>query len=55
MSRLIVVSNRVSVAKGRGIAEEQGIDPTEVDIWMGTLSKTLAAAGGSDYGSTNQT
>jgi 8-amino-7-oxononanoate synthase len=31
---------------GRGIAEEQGIDPTDVDIWMGTLSKTLASTGG---------
>jgi 8-amino-7-oxononanoate synthase len=31
---------------GRGIAEAQGIDPREVDIWMGTLSKSLCAAGG---------
>jgi len=38
-------------ATGRGIAEEQGIDPMEVDIWMGTLSKTLAAAGGYIAGS----
>ncbi len=38
-------------ATGRGIAEEQGIDPTEVEIWMGTLSKTLAAAGGYIAGS----
>jgi len=36
---------------GRGIAEEQGIDPAEVEIWMGTLSKTLAAAGGYVAGS----
>jgi 8-amino-7-oxononanoate synthase len=36
---------------GRGVAEEQGIDPTEVEIWMGTLSKTLAAAGGYIAGS----
>lgn len=36
---------------GRGIAEEQGIDPSEVEIWMGTLSKTLAAAGGYIAGS----
>ena len=36
---------------GRGIAEEQGIDPAEVEIWMGTLSKTLAAAGGYIAGS----
>jgi 8-amino-7-oxononanoate synthase len=33
-------------ATGRGIAEEQNVDPSHVDIWMGTLSKTLAAAGG---------
>lgn len=38
-------------ATGRGIAEEQGIDPAEVEIWMGTLSKTLAAAGGYIAGS----
>lgn len=31
---------------GRGIAEHAGIDPRQVDIWMGTLSKTLAACGG---------
>jgi 7-keto-8-aminopelargonate synthetase-like enzyme len=30
-------------ASGRGIAEEQNIDPTEVDIWMGTLSKSFVA------------
>ncbi len=36
---------------GRGIAEEQDVDPTEVEIWMGTLSKTLAAAGGYVAGS----
>ena len=28
-------------ATGRGIAEHFGIDPATVDIWMGTLSKTL--------------
>jgi 8-amino-7-oxononanoate synthase len=33
-------------ATGRGIAEEQGIDPCEVEIWMGTLSKSFAASGG---------
>lgn len=38
-------------ATGRGIAEEQGIDPADVEIWMGTLSKTLAAAGGYVAGS----
>ncbi|WP_422036039.1 aminotransferase class I/II-fold pyridoxal phosphate-dependent enzyme [Roseibium sp.] len=31
---------------GRGIAEHYGVDPSRVDIWMGTLSKTLASCGG---------
>jgi 8-amino-7-oxononanoate synthase len=31
---------------GRGLAEHCGIDPSAVDIWMGTLSKTLCASGG---------
>lgn len=31
---------------GRGAAEAQGIDPGSVEIWMGTLSKTLGACGG---------
>lgn len=31
---------------GRGIAEMAGIDPRQVDIWMGTMSKTLASCGG---------
>jgi 8-amino-7-oxononanoate synthase len=38
-------------ATGGGIAEEQGISSADVDIWMGTLSKTLAAAGGYIAGS----
>jgi 8-amino-7-oxononanoate synthase len=38
-------------ANGRGIAEEQGVDPTDVDIWMGTLSKALASTGGYIAGS----
>jgi 7-keto-8-aminopelargonate synthetase-like enzyme len=38
-------------ASGRGIAEEQGVPPAQVDIWMGTLSKTLASAGGYIAGS----
>jgi 8-amino-7-oxononanoate synthase len=38
-------------ANGRGIGEEQGINPLDIDIWMGTLSKTLAAAGGYIAGS----
>jgi 8-amino-7-oxononanoate synthase len=33
-------------ARGRGAAEHFGIDPGAVDIWMGTLSKTLVSAGG---------
>jgi 8-amino-7-oxononanoate synthase len=31
---------------GRGISEHWGIDPREVDIWMGTLSKALGSCGG---------
>jgi 8-amino-7-oxononanoate synthase len=31
---------------GGGIFEAQGVDPSGVDIWMGTLSKTLSACGG---------
>jgi 8-amino-7-oxononanoate synthase len=31
---------------GRGIAEEQGVDPADIDIWMGTLSKALVSTGG---------
>lgn len=33
-------------ANGRGIAEHAGLDPRQVDIWMGTLSKSLASCGG---------
>jgi polyketide synthase PksN len=36
---------------GRGISEHFGIDPDKVDIWMGTLSKSLASAGGYIAGS----
>ncbi|MEO0361261.1 MAG: aminotransferase class I/II-fold pyridoxal phosphate-dependent enzyme [Pseudomonadota bacterium] len=36
---------------GRGVAEAQGVDPKTVEIWMGTLSKTLAACGGYVCGS----
>ena len=38
-------------ARGRGLAEHFGIDPKRVDIWMGTLSKTLAGCGGYIAGS----
>jgi 8-amino-7-oxononanoate synthase len=33
-------------ARGFGTAEHFGIDPGEVDIWMGTLSKSLVSCGG---------
>lgn len=33
-------------ATGRGIAEHAGVDPRRVDIWMGTLSKSLVGCGG---------
>jgi 8-amino-7-oxononanoate synthase len=36
---------------GRGVAEHFGVDFGEVDIWMGTLSKTLASCGGYICGS----
>ncbi len=32
--------------KGYGLFDHSGTDPREVDIWMGTLSKTLAGCGG---------
>lgn len=31
---------------GRGLHEHAGIDPNHVDIWMGTLSKSLVSCGG---------
>ncbi len=31
---------------GRGLFEHAGVDPGMVDIWMGTLSKTLVSCGG---------
>jgi len=33
-------------ATGRGSFEHCGVNPADVDIWMGTLSKTLSACGG---------
>lgn len=33
-------------ATGRGVAEHFGVDPSGVDVWMGTLSKTLSGCGG---------
>ena len=38
--------------RGYGIAEHFGVDGRDVDIWMGTLSKTLAGCGGFIAGST---
>ncbi len=36
---------------GRGTFEHFGVDPQEVDIWMGTLSKTSSSCGGYIAGS----
>ena len=36
---------------GRGLAEYCDVDPNEVEIWMGTLSKTLCGCGGYIAGS----
>lgn len=38
-------------AKGHGIFEMVGVDPREIDVWMGTLSKTLSGCGGYICGS----
>ena len=36
---------------GRGISEHFGIDPRDVDLWMGTLSKSFGSCGGYIAGS----
>jgi 7-keto-8-aminopelargonate synthetase-like enzyme len=36
---------------GRGIAEHSGVNRADVDLWMGTLSKSLASCGGYIAGS----
>lgn len=33
-------------ATGRGIFEHQGVEPDSVDLWLGTLSKSLVSCGG---------
>jgi 8-amino-7-oxononanoate synthase len=38
-------------ANGLGIAERCGVDPGSVDLWMGTLSKSLSSCGGYVAGS----
>ncbi|WMS43414.1 aminotransferase class I/II-fold pyridoxal phosphate-dependent enzyme [Acuticoccus sp. MNP-M23] len=38
---------------GRGLAERDGVDPNAVEIWMGTLSKTLSSCGGFIAGSSS--
>lgn len=38
-------------ANGRGTFEHFGLDPRDVDIWMGTLSKTTSSCGGYIAGS----
>jgi 8-amino-7-oxononanoate synthase len=37
--------------RGFGTADRFGVDPTEIDIWMGTLSKSLVSCGGYIAGS----
>nr|WP_321481906.1 aminotransferase class I/II-fold pyridoxal phosphate-dependent enzyme [uncultured Cohaesibacter sp.] len=33
-------------ATGKGLFEQQGVDPGKIDIWMGTMSKTMSGCGG---------
>lgn len=33
-------------SQGRGVGEHFGVAPQDVDVWMGTLSKTMAGCGG---------
>jgi 7-keto-8-aminopelargonate synthetase-like enzyme len=33
-------------SRGHGIAEHFGLDPRRVDLWMGTMSKSLGSCGG---------
>jgi 8-amino-7-oxononanoate synthase/acyl carrier protein len=37
--------------RGRGMAEHFGINPRDVDLWMGTISKSLGSTGGYIAGS----
>lgn len=39
-------------SRGFGTADRFGVDPGEIDIWMGTLSKSLVSCGGYIAGST---
>ena len=45
-SARLTSSNTQSTWTGFGSADYAGIDPAGVDIWMGTLSKTLVSCGG---------
>ncbi len=60
LQRLIAIKERFSAwlmmddahglgvlgARGRGIFEHQGVPPGGVDLWLGTLSKSLVSCGG---------